>query len=217
MTEPQQSREPQDPRDVQEGVAPDGLPARQAEEENLISVLVADHRDVERTLQEFESSNSSEQQRHLVEQLIVEIVRHSVAEEQYVYPAAREKLPDGDEVADRKIESRSEDEELMNRLAGTDPEGAQFHELSRQLAANIRHHIEEDETNFLPRLRQACSSEELQDLGKKVEVAEGSAPTRPHPSAPDSSPLNLVSDPAIGMVDRLRDRFAGRSGSSGAE
>ncbi|MHA6803591.1 hypothetical protein [Salinifilum ghardaiensis] len=103
----------------------------------------------------------------------------------------------------------------MKRLAGLGPEDAQFHELFRQLAASIRRHVDEDETSFLPRLRQACSFEELQDLGKKVEVAKGSAPTHPHPSAPDSSPLNLVSDPAIGMVDRLRDWFSGRSNSSG--
>ncbi len=207
--------EPQDPQEAPDGVAPDGLPARQAEEENLIAVLLADHREVERTLQELESSDSSEQQRRALELLIVEVVRHSVAEEQYVYPAAREKLPDGDDVADRKIGARSEDEELMNRLAGMASEDVQFHELFRQLAANLRQHIDEDETSFLPRLRQACSAQELQDLGKKVEVAKGSAPTHPHPSAPDSSPFNLVSDPAIGMVDRLRDWFSGRSEPSG--
>ncbi|MHA6804639.1 hypothetical protein [Salinifilum ghardaiensis] len=36
------------------------------QDEDLVTVLTADHRDVERTLQEFDSSDSREEQRRLI-------------------------------------------------------------------------------------------------------------------------------------------------------
>ena len=36
------------------------------------------------------------------------------------------------------------------------------------------------------------------------------APTRPHPSAPDTPPLNKILAPGAGLVDRIRDKITGR-------
>lgn len=54
------------------------------------------------------------------------------------------------------------------------------------------------------------SSDQLLDLGEKVEQAKTLAPTRPHPSAPHSELFHKSVGSGVGMVDRLRDKLTGR-------
>ncbi|RCW46241.1 hemerythrin HHE cation binding domain-containing protein [Halopolyspora algeriensis] len=180
--------------------------------QSLVDVIIADHRAVDEVFGQLETgSGSDEHRRQLVEHVITELVRHSVAEEQYLYPAAREKLSDGDHVADREVEEHAEAEQLMKQLEATEEDDPEFDRMTGKLITDIRHHIEEEERDLLPRLSEACTADELDDLGKKVMMAKSSAPTRPHPTAPDTPPANMILDPGAGMIDRLRDALSGRN------
>jgi len=184
----------------------------QTESTDLVDVIVADHRAVEKVFQELESGTTSPQDRRLlVEHVIAELVRHSVAEEQHMYPAAREVLPDGDKIADHELEEHAEAERVMKELDGCRPEDPRFEELLVSLMKDIRHHMKEEESSLLPKLREACSTEQLRELGEKVLRAKKTAPTRPHPSAPDTPPANRMLDPGAGLIDRLRDALTGRN------
>jgi hemerythrin superfamily protein len=179
---------------------------------DLVSVIVADHREVEQVFKELESGDGTpEHRRDLVDHVIAELVRHSVAEEMYMYPAAREHLPDGDKVADHELQEHAEAEKIMKELDGLDASDARFDELVGKLISEVRHHIEEEEGDLLPRLQEACSSSRLQELGDKVTSAKQVAPTRPHPASPDRPPANKLLDPGAGLVDRIRDALSGRS------
>jgi hypothetical protein len=81
----------------------------------------------------------------------------------------------------------------------------------RKLMEDIRHHIEDEEGDLLPKLRQACSEADLQELGEKFENAKKMAPTRPHPAAPDRPPANKILGPGAGLIDRMRDALTGRN------
>ncbi|MBB5156924.1 hemerythrin domain-containing protein [Saccharopolyspora phatthalungensis] len=178
---------------------------------DLIDELVTDHREVEQAFADYERGGlSDEQRRSLVDHIITELVRHSVAEEQYLYPAARQTLPDGAELADHEIAEHAEAEELMKRLEGLNPTDADFDHLTRQLIDEVRHHVEEEERDLFPRLKQACTREQLDELGDKITSAKKVAPTRPHPSAPDRPPANMLLDPGVGLIDRMRDALSHR-------
>lgn len=177
---------------------------------DLIEVIVSDHRAVEGVFSQLEQGQGDPAQRKgMVDHVITELVRHSVAEEQYMYPAARKALPDGDRIADHEIEEHAEAERVMKELSGLQPEDPRFEELLGTLMSDIRHHVEDEENDLLPRLRESCSKDELQQLGSKVLRAKESAPTRPHPTAPDTPPANRILDPGAGLVDRMRDSLAG--------
>jgi hypothetical protein len=47
--------------------------------------------------------------------------------------------------------------------------------------------------------------DDLIRVGNRVELAEEAAPTRPHPATPSSPPWNKIVDPAVAVVDKLRD------------
>jgi hypothetical protein len=128
-----------------------------------------------------------------------------------MYPAAREALPDGDKVADHELEEHAEAEKVMKQLDGLDPTDPRFDELVGTLMSDIRHHIAEEESDLLPKLQEACSTEQLRDLGEKVTRAKKMAPTRPHPSAPDTPPANKILGPGTALVDRMRDALSGRT------
>lgn len=178
--------------------------------DGLVETIISDHREVENVFQELESEEGSpDHRRDLVDHVTSELVRHSVAEEQYMYPAAREVLDDGDEIADHEIEEHSDVEKLLKDLENVDPSDSTFNGLITKVIANVRHHVEEEEQDLLPRLQAACSENQLQDLGEKVEKAKKMAPTRPHPRSPTKPPANKIMAPGAALVDRMRDALAG--------
>ncbi|WP_308126065.1 hemerythrin domain-containing protein [Nonomuraea ceibae] len=185
---------------------------QQDEQQDVITVLVTDHREVEQMFSQLEqmAGDASEQAKTLAEKVVIELVRHSVAEEEYLYPAVREHMPGGPELADHEIAEHAEAEETMKRLEALEPADDEFWPTLRSLMQQIRHHVDEEENDLFPRLRLACSGEQLIELGGKVTRAKKMAPTRPHPSAPDTPPGNKLLAPGTGLVDRMRDALSGR-------
>ncbi|MGW4833730.1 hemerythrin domain-containing protein [Amycolatopsis japonica] len=181
-------------------------------EHDLVTVITEDHRAFERIFKELESGKGVDRHRKdLADHLIAELVRHSIAEEQHMYPAARKHLPDGDEVADHEIEEHAEAERVMNDLIGLEPTDNRFDELVGKLIEDVRHHIEEEESDLLPKLQAACSPEDLRELGEKVLRAKEIAPTRPHPAAPDRPPANRILAPGTAFIDKIRDALTDRT------
>ncbi|SCL37253.1 Hemerythrin HHE cation binding domain-containing protein [Micromonospora pallida] len=178
---------------------------------DVIDILTTDHREVEALFVELESRQGTpEHRRRLADVVIAELVRHSVAEEAYVYPAARKALPDGDQIADHEIAEHAEAERTMKELESVDSADPRFDQLLAHLTSAIRHHVQEEEADLFPRLRAAVAQEELVDLAEKVEAVKRIAPTRPHPATPDHPPANKLLAPGAGLVDRIRDALSGR-------
>ncbi|MEV4117896.1 hemerythrin domain-containing protein [Micromonospora sp. NPDC049645] len=181
------------------------------DDQDVVDILVADHREVEAVLVELETRQGTpEHRRHLVDVVVAELVRHSVAEEAYVYPVAREVLPDGDEIADREVAEHADAERTMKELESVDPSDPRFEELLAQLTSTVRQHVTEEEKELFPRLRAATAREELVEIAAKVTAIKEIGPTRPHPAGPEHPPANKLLAPGIGLVDRLRDALSGR-------
>ncbi|MFB7224708.1 hemerythrin domain-containing protein [Streptomyces sp. NPDC056227] len=84
---------------------------------NVIDKLMADHREVEEVFGRIQAVPGNGQQlRDLVDEVTIELVRHSVAEEQYLYPAVREHSQDGDRLADKEIEDHNRVEKILKQL-----------------------------------------------------------------------------------------------------
>ncbi|WP_246148499.1 hemerythrin domain-containing protein [Nonomuraea turkmeniaca] len=181
----------------------------------MIEVLVTDHREVEQMFTELEqlAGGTDDQAKTLAEQVVIELVRHAVAEEEYLYPTVRDHVPDGGPLADQELSEHAEAEQTMKQLERLGPSDADFWPTLARLMQQIRHHIQGEENDLFPRLRQACPPEQLTELGGKVQRAKKMAPTRPHPAAPDTPPANKLLAPGTGLVDRLRDALTGRGRS----
>ncbi|MEV0977548.1 hemerythrin domain-containing protein [Streptomyces sp. NPDC049915] len=178
---------------------------------NVIDELVTDHREVEEMFGQIEAlPPGSKDRKLLADKVTMELVRHSVAEEAYLYPAVREHVPGGDAIADKELEDHAEAEQIMKDLEGCDATDPEFDRLIGRLMTEIRSHVADEEGNLFPKLRAACPPQALDQLGDKVRQAKKMAPTRPHPMAPDKPPANKMLAPGTGLVDRIRDALSGR-------
>ena len=148
--------------------------------------------------------------RALADDVTIELVRHSVAEEMFLYPATREHVPDGEEIADKEISEHVQVEKTLKQLERADAGSEEFSRLLTELMTDVREHVAHEENTLFPALADHAGRDELLELGQKVEAAKRTAPTRPHPSAPDTPPLNKLLAPGAGLVDRVRDHLSGR-------
>lgn len=118
------------------------------------------------------------------------LVRHLSAEAQYLYPAARRVLPAGPRLADAAL--------ALDRILRCDPLAPAA--LDGHLSLGLHRKL----LGVLP-------EHDLIRLGNRVRIAQEAAPTRPHPGAPDTPPLNKLVDPALGVVDKVRDLLSRRT------
>ncbi|MFG2102860.1 hemerythrin domain-containing protein [Micromonospora echinaurantiaca] len=133
-----------------------------------------------------------------LEVLTAALSRHLSAEEQYLLPAVRSARPDLAARVDHEIDA---DAGLLTALK--EPTGL------GELAERVRRHVAGVDA-LVAALREVATAEELIRLGNRLEIAEEAAPTRPHPATPATPPWNRIVEPAVGVVDKVRDAVSGR-------
>jgi hypothetical protein len=178
---------------------------------SVVDLLAEEHDRIGGLLRELADPRLPAQRRSQVAQVLTATVaRHLSAEEQYLYPTMRASLPEGGPLADREIAADTEVLRMLRDLAGTAPEDPRFVGLADDLAGKLRRHADAADREIFPVLREVATDAELIRLGNRVEIAEEAAPTRPHPGHPVSPPWNRVVEPALGVVDKVRDAVTGR-------
>jgi hypothetical protein len=100
---------------------------------------------------------------------------------------------------------------LVGQHRAVDQLFVQLEKLDGSTDEQVRRHVDDEENDLFPKLREHCSQQQLAELGSKVEQAEKTAPTRPHPSSPSEGSSLAALAPGAGMVDRLRDALTGRA------
>jgi hemerythrin superfamily protein len=179
-------------------------------DDDIIAELIVDHREVDEMLTTLQGEMSAEDRQDTMERVITELVRHSIAEESYLYPAIEDRVPNGKQIADKERADHQEVEELLKQLEGEDPHAPESRPTMMKLVADLHAHIADEENNLFPALRSVYSEQELRELGDKVRTAKAAAPTRPHPSAPRGEMARKTLGPMVGLVDRTRDLLTGR-------
>lgn len=178
---------------------------------DVVDILTADHREMIGLLELIEETSDPAERRALADAATAEIVRHSVAEELFVYPVYTREVSGGADEVEHDKGEHQELEETLVKLEGVDAEHADFLRLVRELKDQLDHHASDEESDQFPKLRAAVSAEELVELGREVEAAKKVAPTRPHPDSPHSELFHMTVGLGVGMVDRLRDALSGRN------
>jgi hemerythrin superfamily protein len=182
-----------------------------ARQQDVVDVLTTDHHEVLDLIQQIKRSAVTADRRDMADTVISELVRHSVAEEMYVYPAMRKHLEDGDEAVEHDTKEHKELETTMKSLEGVDGDSAEFDGMIAQLESILRDHVQDEENEQFPELRAKVPHDELVEMAAKVNAAKEVAPTRPHPGAPNNQLFHKLVGPGVGLVDRLRDALSSRS------
>jgi hemerythrin superfamily protein len=173
---------------------------------DAISVLKADHKRVEALFKRFEKAGdrAHKTRRDVVDQIVEELSVHAAVEEQVFYPAVREAVPEADDDVLEALEEHHVAKWTLSELDGMDPEHERFKAKVTVLIESVRHHIEEEESDLFPKVRQALGRKALTEIGDAMELARAVAPTRPHPRQPDEPPGNILAGTAAAGFDRAR-------------
>ena len=185
-----------------------------ADQRDVIEILEQDHRGVEEMFAELESlrgastEEARSRRKEVTEQVTIELVRHSVAEEVLVYPKVEDKV--SAEEVEHAREEHAQAEETLARLEKLDADDPAFDDELATLMEEIRHHIEDEEGEMFAQMRQVMDADELRKLGARVEAFKKVAPTRPHPNVPNTALARTAAGPAASLLDRMRDLATGR-------
>lgn len=179
-------------------------------QQDVVDILTDDHHAMLDLVDIIKQATDAKTRRDTADTVIAEVMRHSVAEEMFVYPPMEKYLPNGTEEVEHDKQEHDGLVETMKRLEDVDAAGQAFMDLIHEFESQLRHHASDEEDEQFPKLRKHISAEELRDMGEKVENAKRIAPTRPHPNVPHSELFHKTVGPGVGMVDRLRDKLTGR-------
>lgn len=180
---------------------------------DAITMLRDDHKRVEKLFKEFEKLEKNDgtprRKRDVVERVIEELSIHAAVEEQAFYPAVR-KLEDVGDVVLEGLEEHHIVKWTLSELDGMTGSEERFGAKVTVLIESVRHHVEEEEGEMFPKVREAMGRKALVELGEKMAKVRKAGPTKPHPRLPDEPPGNLVTGAAAALTDRV-----GKSGLLG--
>src|SRR5687768_8941347 len=173
---------------------------------DAITLLKQDHKTVEKLFKQFEKTTAPAEQRKLAQRIVKELSVHAAIEEMVFYPAVRERVPQEEETVLEALEEHYIVKWVLSELEDMKPDHERFKAKMTVMIESVRHHVEEEESELFPDVRKAIKRKELAELGEALEKAKKTAPTSPHPRAPDTPPGNLVAGPAAAVVDKAKSK-----------
>src|SRR3954452_21720627 len=139
---------------------------------DAIVLLKKDHQEIRKVFNAFEKAgdNAHATKGKLVDRMIELLTVHTYIENEVMYPRVRELVP---ELEDDVLESYEEHhvaDVLVMELSAMKPDDERFTAKATVLIESVRHHIEEEEKEWFPQVREALGRKLLQDIG--AEMAE---------------------------------------------
>jgi hypothetical protein len=190
-------------------------PEQPAHKDDVVDLLGRDHNQVKYLQEQLEAvpaakngGSIANQQRRvsLLDMMRIQLARHETAEEEYFWPAVRDAVPGGNELADEAQAQEQQGKDLLQALDGMDGGEQQFDDLVEQLSTALRRHVAFEDFVFL-KVTGSMPADRREELGRRVRAAEKHAPTRPHPDAP---PGSRIAAAAAAPLDRARDALGSR-------
>ena len=170
--------------------------------ENVIELLVRQHRRIREMFAEVERADGRDRQDRF-EELRRFLAVHETAEELVVHPRVSEQ-DRGRAVVDARLAEERWAKVLLHELDSMDTGDTSFPDKLANLRTAVMAHADSEEREELPLLLEHCDEKTLGRLADAVRAAEALAPTHPHPGV-ESFTANLLAGPLASLVDRTRD------------
>jgi hemerythrin-like domain-containing protein len=153
---------------------------------DAIVVLKDDHKQIKRLFKDFQGAGEDATSRkgEIVKKIIEELTVHTYLENECMYPEVRKLLPDLEDDVLESYEEHHVADVLCVELYLMNPGDERFDAKTTVLIENVDHHIDEEEKEWFPKVRDGLGRKVLQELGADMLEAKKKAPRRPsQPSA----------------------------------
>lgn len=134
---------------------------------NILSLIEAEHRQVEKLFAEAEKADSNELY-ECFNEIYKALTLHARSEELVFYPAMREY-----EETEKYIEeAEAEHEEakiLLEEIKSLKPTDSEFKTKIKSLKKAVQHHVEEEEKEIFKAISECMTDKQLSDLGQEFQ------------------------------------------------
>jgi hemerythrin superfamily protein len=148
---------------------------------DAIVILKNDHKAIRRLFRKFEQAGdrADATKAKLVDQILEALTVHTYIENEGLYPRVRDLVPDLEDDILESYEEHHVADVLCMELAPLSPDNERFDAKVTVLIELVEHHIDEEEDEWFPKVREALGRKELQALGAELEELKQKAPRRP--------------------------------------
>ncbi|MBY8874284.1 hemerythrin domain-containing protein [Micromonospora sp. PLK6-60] len=148
---------------------------------DAIVLLKEDHKEMRRLFKEFQQAEDAPAARRqkLVGQILEALTVHTYLENEVMYPEVRKLLPDLEDDILESYEEHHVADLLCAELYAMDATDEHFNAKTTVLIENVLHHVEEEEQEWFPKVRQALGRNVLQEIGERMIALRKDAPKTP--------------------------------------
>jgi hypothetical protein len=132
---------------------------------DAIALLEADHREVDGLFHKYEGLAAPAEKKALAAKICVALKVHTQIEEELFYPPARKETGDKD-LLDEAVVEHAGAKTLIAEIEAMEPGQPLYDAKVKVLGEQIRHHVEEEETELFPEVRK--TDLDLDALGAKL-------------------------------------------------
>ena len=148
---------------------------------DAIVILKNDHKEIRKLFSDFEKLGDDAHKRkgQLVSKMIELLTVHTYLENEVMYPRVRELLPALEDDVLESYEEHHVADVLVVELSAMKPTHERFAAKTTVLIENVEHHVEEEEQEWFPKVREALGRNQLQEIGERMIALRPDAPRSP--------------------------------------
>ncbi|ADL46991.1 hemerythrin domain-containing protein [Micromonospora aurantiaca (nom. illeg.)] len=148
---------------------------------DAIVLLKEDHKEIRRLFKAFQEAEEGPASKRgkIVGQILEALTVHTYLENEVMYPEVRKLVPDVEDDVLESYEEHHVADVLCFELFTMDAGDERFNAKTTVLIENVLHHIEEEEQEWFPKVREALGRSPLQEIGQRMLDLRPKAPTTP--------------------------------------
>ena len=153
---------------------------------DAIVLLKNDHKEIRKLFRDFRGAgpNACVEKGHIVDDIIEALTVHTYIENEGMYPEVRDLAPDLEDDILESYEEHHVADVLVVELAAMKPDDERFDAKTTVLIESVEHHIEEEEQEWFPKVREELGRKQLREMGARMLELRDKAPRSPaQPSA----------------------------------
>ena len=142
---------------------------RSDDEMDIRALIRMDHQKVNTLFAEVQGTNDPQKLQEFFGQIYKDLSAHSAAEEQVVYPAVRSYYPDTQELYSEQAEMK----QMLEHIKSLNPSSIDnFKANIEQLMRAVQDHVQQEENEMFPKLRDNFSHEEQKQMATEFKTVK---------------------------------------------
>lgn len=138
---------------------------------NAVELLKEDHQRVQALFEQVKGTENERQHKQLFKKIKTELETHTYIEEKVFYPAVKKNEELKDQVLEA-IEEHLQVKTLLRAIERMSEGNERFDAKLNVLMDDVEHHVEEEESEMFPQVEAQFSGEQLEELGREMELAK---------------------------------------------